>query len=95
MSLLEVLPKDKKIKDEQTAELGHATFDLLPLLCGERSIRVTRTLQRSEFTHSGESGENGEIDIIVETLQGILTDEEQTERHVCVCVCVYVCVTRL
>ena len=48
MSLLEVLPKDKKSKDERTAELGHMIVDLLPLLLGERSIQLTRTLQGGE-----------------------------------------------
>ena len=32
MSLLEVLPKDKKAKEEKTAILGQACVDLLPLL---------------------------------------------------------------
>ena len=52
MNLLEVLPKDKKSKDERTMELGHMVVDLLPLLLGERSIQLTRTMQ------GGEIGEN-------------------------------------
>ena len=32
VSLLEVLPKDKKAKEEKTAILGQACVDLLPLL---------------------------------------------------------------
>ena len=52
MSLLEVLPKDKKSKDERTMELGHMVVDLLPFLLGEKSIQLTKTLQ------GGEVGEN-------------------------------------
>ena len=35
VNILEVLPKDKKAKEEKTAVLGQATFDLLPVLTGE------------------------------------------------------------
>ena len=37
VNILEVLPKDKKAKEEKTAVLGQATFDLLPVLMGEVS----------------------------------------------------------
>lgn len=35
--MLEVLPKDKKAKEEKTAVLGQASLDLLPVLLGEAS----------------------------------------------------------
>ena len=35
MNILEVLPKDKKAKEEKTAVLGQASIDLLPVLMGE------------------------------------------------------------
>ena len=34
MNILEVLPKDKKAKEEKTAVLGQASLDLLPTLLG-------------------------------------------------------------
>ena len=35
MNILEVLPKDKKSKEEKTAILGQASLDLLPALLGD------------------------------------------------------------
>jgi hypothetical protein len=34
--VIEVLPKEKKQKEEKTAVIGQAIVDLLPLLHGER-----------------------------------------------------------
>ena len=53
MSLLEVLPKDKKAKEEKTAILGQACVDLLPLLLTtEHPLKLTVKLlaDRSETT---------------------------------------------
>lgn len=45
MNILEVLPKDKKAKEEKTAVLGQASLDLLPTLLGEaHSSSLTLTL---------------------------------------------------
>lgn len=42
VSLLEVLPKDKKAKEEKTAILGQACVDLLPLLLTtEHPLKLT------------------------------------------------------
>ena len=35
VNILEVLPKNKKAKEEKTAVLGQASLDLLPVLMGE------------------------------------------------------------
>ena len=35
VNILEVLPKDKKAKEEKTAVLGQASLDLLPVLLNE------------------------------------------------------------
>ena len=45
MNILEVLPKDKKAKEEKTTVLGQASLDLLPTLLGEaHSSQITLTL---------------------------------------------------
>ncbi|KAM4697702.1 cilia- and flagella-associated protein 70 [Rhinophrynus dorsalis] len=41
LTVIEVLPKDKKQKEEKTAILGQAVVDLLPLLKGEWNFKVT------------------------------------------------------
>ena len=71
MSLCEVLPKDKKSKDEKTMELGHMTLDLLPLVCGEREISAGGALE-------GEG--EGEVEIEVKSSQDLLNDEQLGER---------------
>ena len=40
MTLIEVLPKEKKQKEDKFQTLGQASFDLLPLLRGEAKINV-------------------------------------------------------
>ena len=77
VTLCEVLPKDKKSKEEKTAELGHLTFDLLPLVCGERIIQLSSALQRAG---EGGGGGEGEVDIEVNTSQELLSEEQLTER---------------
>lgn len=53
VSVLEVLPKDKKAKEEKTAVLGQACVDLLPLLLatGQPSpLKMTVKLQETSGT---------------------------------------------
>ena len=57
VSVLEVLPKDKKAKEEKTAVLGQACVDLLPLLLasGQPSpLKMTVKLQDTSGTGSEE-----------------------------------------
>lgn len=77
VTLLEVLPKDKKSKEEKTAELGHLTFDLLPLVCGERCVHQSASLVGGE---GGEGGEKAEVDIEVKTSQDVLSDDQLADR---------------
>ncbi|XP_067912400.1 cilia- and flagella-associated protein 70 isoform X2 [Heterodontus francisci] len=44
LTVIEVLPKEKKKKEEKTVVLGQATVDLLPLVEGERTFTKTITL---------------------------------------------------
>ena len=44
LSLIKVLPKERKAKEEKTSVIGQACIDLLPLLQGEKSISSTLTL---------------------------------------------------
>ncbi|XP_041432428.1 cilia- and flagella-associated protein 70 isoform X2 [Xenopus laevis] len=44
LTLIEVLPKEKKQKEEKTVVLGQAAVDLLPLLKGECNFKVTLPL---------------------------------------------------
>ena len=55
VSLLEVLPKDKKAKEEKTNVLGQTVVDLLPLLLGESPLQLTRRLHPP----SGQEGPPG------------------------------------
>ena len=55
VSLLEVLPKDKKAKEEKTSVLGQTVVDLLPLLLGESPLQLTRRLHHP----SGQEGPPG------------------------------------
>lgn len=41
MTVVEVLPKEKKQKEEKTVLLGQFTVDLLPLVKGERKYKST------------------------------------------------------
>ena len=62
VNILEVLPKDKKAKEEKTAILGQASLDLLPVLMGEVSnsplTLALHTLSEGSNAPSGDSGEN-------------------------------------
>ena len=68
MNILEVLPKDKKAKEEKTAVLGQASLDLLPTLLGEaHSSQITLTLHTATEgggAHSTESSETVSIIIL-------------------------------
>ncbi|XP_031749234.1 cilia- and flagella-associated protein 70 isoform X2 [Xenopus tropicalis] len=44
LTLIEILPKEKKQKEEKTVVLGQAAVDLLPLLKGESNFKVTLPL---------------------------------------------------
>ena len=66
VSILEVLPKDKKAKEEKTSVLGQTTVDLLPLLQGETSLQLTARLHTpggQEGAATGASGGDGETTV--------------------------------
>ena len=68
-----MLPKDKKSKEEKTAELGHLTFDLLPLVSGERVMQLSSRLEGGE-------GETAEVEVEVKTSQEILSEDQLAGR---------------
>ena len=44
MTLIEVLPKEKKQKEEKTVVLGQCSVDLMPLIQGELKHKITLTV---------------------------------------------------
>ena len=72
VNILEVLPKDKKAKEEKTAVLGQASLDLLPVLMGEtNSSTVTLSLHTvSEGGVAPTGDDSGVVGISVDWLLG-------------------------
>ncbi|XP_039248406.2 cilia- and flagella-associated protein 70-like [Styela clava] len=80
----EVLPKEKKQKDEKTSVIGQCTVDLLPLLNGE--LRVESTLQLHPVV--GSPMENlppdipkAEIDVVISVNEQLLESSNLTQSN--------------
>ncbi|XP_038599925.1 cilia- and flagella-associated protein 70 isoform X3 [Tachyglossus aculeatus] len=58
LTVTEVLPKEKKQKDEKTVVLGQAVVDLLPLLQGENAFEVTVCVPEALLSASQLLGSN-------------------------------------
>jgi hypothetical protein len=56
VNILEVLPKDKKAKEEKTAVLGQASLDLLPTLLGMGEAHTSSPLTLTLHTITEGSG---------------------------------------
>ena len=80
VNILEVLPKDKKAKEEKTAVLGQASLDLLPTLLGESHpspLTLTlHTITEGGGTNSTESSEtvSTTIECCIVTFMIVLVD---------------------
>ena len=87
VNILEVLPKDKKAKEEKTAVLGQATFDLLPVLLGEvGNSPLTLSLHTMAEVGGAPATEAASDNV----------SERDEYMHVHVCDCMYiVCSERL
>eukprot|EP00731_Ephydatia_muelleri_P033352 Em0028g27a len=79
VTLLEVLPKDKKAKEEKMQVLGQACIDLLPLLMGEVSLQLTQPLAPEQES----SGQREiEIDIKLSVSQPLLQEKFLNQSNI-------------
>ena len=92
MSLLEVLPKDKKAKEEKTAILGQACVDLLPLLLTtEQSPPSLKLTVKLLAEGSGTSPEEAVSLMCNHHTVKLGQAEAQMLHYAYMCVEVYVC----
>ena len=79
LSVVEVLPRDKKAKEEKTSFIGQACIDPLPLLQGEKNISLTLTLHPpaalSETT-TNEERVPPEIDVTLSVNEPLFSNEQ-------------------
>ena len=64
VSLLEVLPKDKKAKEEKTAILGQACVDLLPLLLTTEHPSPSLKLTVKLLAEGSETSSEGAVSLL-------------------------------
>nr|XP_006824936.1 PREDICTED: tetratricopeptide repeat protein 18-like [Saccoglossus kowalevskii] len=79
VSVIEVLPKEKKQKEEKTVALGQSTVDLLPLLRGETKYKCTlvvHPLTGSPLENAPPDQAKAEMDVVVSVNEPLLTEEQ-------------------
>ena len=73
VNILEVLPKDKKAKEEKTAVFGQASLDLLPTLLGEaHTSPLTLTLHTVTEVGGAPSTKSSEAVSIMKSIPNAL-----------------------
>ena len=88
MSLLEVLPKDKKAKEEKTAILGQACVDLLPLLLTTEHPPPSLKLTVKLLADGSETTPEGAVSLVCSQCQVQLS---LAKIHLYMYVSVHVC----
>ncbi|XP_067859836.1 cilia- and flagella-associated protein 70 [Heptranchias perlo] len=84
LTIIEVLPKEKKKKDEKTVVLGQATMDLLPLVQGECTFTKTITvhpLGGSPLEQTAPDGTKPLLDIAVSVPEPLLSEAQLEETN--------------
>ncbi|XP_072171577.1 cilia- and flagella-associated protein 70-like [Diadema setosum] len=79
VTFVEVLPKEKKQKEEKTVLLGQCTIDLLPLVKGETKYRTTlqiHPLQGSPLEGAAPDAPKPEMDVVVYVNEPLLTEDQ-------------------
>lgn len=79
LSVIEVLPKDKKAKEERTNAIGQACVDMMPLLQGEKNVSATVTLHPPASGSEPVLSENQalpEIEVSLSVNEPLFTSEQ-------------------
>ena len=87
VSLLEVLPKDKKAKEEKTAVLGQACVDLLPLLLTTEQPPPSLKLTVKLLAEGSETSPEKAVSLVCNHHTVQLTQAKVQMLH-----CTYICV---
>ncbi|XP_072550492.1 cilia- and flagella-associated protein 70 isoform X2 [Salminus brasiliensis] len=85
LTVIEVLPKEKKQKDDKTYVLGQAVVDLLPLLQGQCSYSSTVMLHPTPGSPTQSASQDGGIkptlDVSVSVHEPLLSDSQLSESN--------------
>ncbi|XP_048057772.1 cilia- and flagella-associated protein 70 [Megalobrama amblycephala] len=86
LTVLEILPKEKKQKEEKTTVLGQAVVDLLPLLRGQCSFSSTVLLHAVPGSPADvaahEDGIKSTLDVMVSVPEPLLSDAQRSDSNV-------------
>ncbi|XP_038074225.1 cilia- and flagella-associated protein 70-like isoform X4 [Patiria miniata] len=84
VTVVEVLPKEKKQKEEKTVLLGQCTVDLLPLVQGEtkyKSTLIIHSLPGSPLESIPADSPKAEIDVVVSVTEALLSEDQLKESN--------------
>uniref|UniRef100_A0A671T7N7 Cilia and flagella associated protein 70 n=1 Tax=Sinocyclocheilus anshuiensis TaxID=1608454 RepID=A0A671T7N7_9TELE len=86
LTVFEILPKEKKQKEEKTTVLGQAVVDLLPLLRGQCSFSSTVLLHAVPGSPADvavhEDGVKSTLDVTVHVPEPLLSDAQRSDSNV-------------
>ncbi|XP_072032330.1 cilia- and flagella-associated protein 70-like isoform X2 [Amphiura filiformis] len=84
VTVVEVLPKEKKQKEEKTVLLGQCTVDLLPLVKGERKYKSTliiHPLPGSPLEGVPPDNPKPEVDVVVSVNEPLLNEDHLKDSN--------------
>ncbi|XP_026095970.1 cilia- and flagella-associated protein 70 [Carassius auratus] len=86
LTVFEILPKEKKQKEEKTTVLGQAVVDLLPLLRGQCSFSSTVLLHAVPGSPADvavhEDSVKSTLDVMVQVPEPLLSDAQRSDSNV-------------